>query len=359
MTRWCIYILAFFLCYGVLHTPAATYPGPAGTIRLENRTFGSVEFVPLLDLANALGMTVRWYYEPRKIEMRNNKMTIDFSQSSRFVLIDKVDFRRLEAAPVFVQGEPFVPASFLTDLLRPYFSRLRESAEQSGRQRIVVLDPGHGGRDHGATANGLREKELVLDLAQRVRRILIRHGVKVILTRERDVFVPLIDRADVANEVGAAAFVSIHANSVVVNPQRISGTETYYLATAQTASARETERIENSVIKYEVESRWATLNMRMKRMFLRQHFQRTRTKSISLAQKIQSRLGTVAVGKDRGIKPANFSVLRNVYAPAVLVEVGFLTHNTDAAYLARDDYRDRISNAIAQGILEFLNTPTQ
>lgn len=347
-------LLLLYLCTQLCC--AATYDGPAGDIRLENRQFGKTDFVPLLDLANSLGMTVRWHYEPRKIELRNNKITVDFAYGSRFVLIDKSDFRHLDAAMVFLQGEPFVPSSFLTETLEPYYSRLRDSTESSGHRRIVVLDPGHGGKDNGAEARGIKEKELVLALAQRVRKILIRHGIKVKMTRDSDVFVPLVKRADIANEIGAAAFVSIHANSVTKQPWRISGTETFYLSEAQSASAREAARIENSVLKYEVESRWSSLNTRLKRLFLSRHFKKTRTKSISLAQKIQSRLGRAAVGKDRGIKPAYFSVLRNAYCPSCLVEVGFITHSTDATYLIRSSYRDRIAEAIADGIINYLNT---
>jgi len=178
----------------------------------------------------------------------------------------------------------------------------------------VVIDPGHGGKDPGAIGSyGLKEKELVLDISRRVRDILTKKGVKVRMTRNSDVYVPLVRRADIANGINADIFVSIHANAVAKDKRSISGSETFYLSKAQTASASETERLENSSMKEDVKQGWSFLSYRLKRFFLKKHFKTTRGKSIKLARAIQNKLKKTAVGKDRGIRPANFSVLRNVY----------------------------------------------
>lgn len=328
--------------------------GPGGEISLESRRFGEVEYVPLYDLAEALGLRVAWFYEARVIELVGRDIVLSMMPASRTVLVDKRTALHMEAGVVFSRGVPYVPASLLTQTLRPYYDRLRVPARTSKGTRLVVIDPGHGGRDEGAAANGIVEKELTLDLARRVRAILAARGVKVRLTRDGDVYVPLSRRAEIANELGAAVFVSIHANAVAENPRSISGSETFYLARAQTASDAATERLENSPLKEEVHSGWDALTTRLKRWFLGNHLRHTRAQSINLAQRVQHRVGNVAVGDNRGIKPANLQVLREVLCAACLVEVGFLSNPTDASYLSKSWYRQKLAEAIAQGVLDYL-----
>jgi len=351
-------IAAGLLAAALAAAPCAgkAFRGPAGTISLETRTFGAVEFVPLYDLAEALGLQVSWFYEARVLELRGDGVTLSMMPGSRTVLVDKRTALQMDAGVVFSRGVPYVPATFLTETLKPYFAKLRTTAKSSGGARLVVLDPGHGGRDQGAAGYGIIEKELTLDVARRVRAHLTAKGIKVRMTRETDVYVPLARRAEIANELGATVFVSIHANAVSENPRMISGTETFYLSRAQTASDAATERLENSPLKDEVHSSWGSLTTRLKRLLLGNHLKQTRSTSISLAQRIQARLGAVAVGDNRGIKPANLQVLRETLCPACLVEIGFLSNPTDASYLSKPWYRQKIADAIAQGILDHLNS---
>ena len=195
----------------------------------------------------------------------------------------------------------------------------------------------------------------MLDIARRVRTILTRKGIKVRMTRDSDHFIALVHRADIANKIGASVFVSLHANAVDTNKRSISGSETFYLSKAQSTSGRNTERVEKLRLKNSINSRWGKLTFRVKRWFLGKHFKRNRQKSIKLANTIQSRLGRVTVGSNRGIKPANLSVLRNCYSPSCLVEIGFLSNPTDATYLRRSSYKQKIAEAIAKGIIGYLN----
>ncbi|MCX7847097.1 MAG: N-acetylmuramoyl-L-alanine amidase [bacterium] len=330
--------------------------GPAGDISLESRRFGGIEYVPLYDVAEALGLRLTWWYEARIIELEGRELRLSLMPGSRVVGGDRRTPVQMEAGVVFSRGVPYVPASFVTTTLAPYFERLRATARAGGGARLVVLDPGHGGRDQGAAGHGVVEKELTLDIARRVRAALVAKGVKVRLTRDGDVYVPLARRAEIANELGAAVFVSIHANAVNEQARTISGSETFYLSRAQTASDAATERLENSPLKDEVHSGWSALTARLKRFFLGNHFKQTRAQSIALAQRIQRRVGNVAVGDNRGIKPANLQVLRETLCPACLVEVGFLSHATDASYLRKEWYRQKVAEAIAEGIWEYLRT---
>jgi len=336
---------------------AKNFSGPGGTIRLENRTFGKTEFVPLLDLADSLGLSVKWFCEPGKIELRNNKISVDVMTRSKLVLINKCDVRKMKSTIVFIKGEPYVPSALLTSTLKPYYKNLGTSKTYFSRSKgIIVLDPGHGGHDTGAIGyRGIVEKTLVLDITRRVRTILVKKGFKVRMTRNSDRFMELDDRAVIANNIGATVFVSIHANAASKNKSSVSGSETYYLSKAQSASSKRTEEIENLGIKKKISSRWGRLKYRVKRWLLGKHFKKNREKSKGLARSVQRKLGKITVGKNRGIKTANFSVLRNSYCPSCLVEIGYLTNPTDATYLKRSSYKQKIAEAIAKGIIDYIN----
>lgn len=175
------------------------------------------------------------------------------------------------------------------------------------RGHAVVIDPGHGGKDVGAIGpTGLMEKGVTLDIALRVRRILLEDGIRVIMTRESDVFIELADRPKIARERGGTVFVSIHANANVRTA--VNGSETYYLTPL----------------------------------------------SLSLAQMIQDELGRSLGLPSRGIKTASFLVLRENTMPSVLVEAAFISHVQEEARLREEGFRERIAVAIARGITRFL-----
>ena len=335
---------------------AKSFKGPNGTIRLESRFFGKTEFVPLLDLADSLDLSVKWMYESGKIELRNNYISVDVMVGSKLVQINKSDMRKMNSSIVFIKGEPYVTAVLLTSTLKPYFKKTSSRKKNVSRAKgIVVIDPGHGGRDTGAIGyRGITEKVLVLDISRRVRTILVRNGYKVRMTRDSDIFIDLAPRADIANSIGASIFVSIHGNAADKNKRSITGSETYYLSKAQSASAKRTEKIENLGIKKKISSRWGSLKYKVKRWLLGKHFKKNREKSKKLAELVQYKLKKVTVGKCRGVKTANFSVLRNTYCPSCLVEIGFLTNPTDATYLRKSSYKQKIAEAIAQGIIDYM-----
>ncbi|MGA1603352.1 MAG: N-acetylmuramoyl-L-alanine amidase [Prochlorothrix sp.] len=175
---------------------------------------------------------------------------------------------------------------------------------------VVVIDPGHGGRDPGAVGRGgLQEKQVVFPVAQQVAALLTQQGVQVVMTRYDDREVDLEPRVQVAERANATVFVSIHANAISLNRPDINGVETYYYG------SNEGRR---------------------------------------LAQTIhQSLLENVAI-RDRQVREARFYVIRRTSMPATLVEVGFVTGAEDAPRLADPAHRSRIAAAIAQGILRYL-----
>ncbi len=196
-------------------------------------------------------------------------------------------------------------------LLEDGGSRLVVVVEESPAQpprggHVVAIDPGHGGKDPGAIgATGLVEKDVVLDVGLRLRDVLRRHSVRTVMTREADVFVDLADRVPIALRAGATVFVSVHANATTRGV--IRGVETYYL----------------------------------------------KPNSLLLATWIQEEMGRTLGIPDRGVRTANFKVLRDSPVPAVLVEIGYLTNLEDEALLRTPAFRQKVAEAIARGVVRF------
>ena len=220
----------------------------------------------------------------------------------------------------------------------------------------VVLDAGHGGKDPGGLGKyGTKEKDIVLDITKRIGRLLEkRSGIKVVYTREEDVFIPLIDRTKIANDNDGKIFLSIHTNSH--NNRKIQGFETFLLSPGSNEDAIEVASRENSVIKMEEKvSQYENLdgeNLIMATMaqasFLKE--------SEDLAAKIQIELGKRLKTPNRGVKQAGFFVLIGASMPNVLVEIGFLSNPNEEKRLKQSDYKDKIAEAIYEGIKRFKNS---
>jgi N-acetylmuramoyl-L-alanine amidase len=204
--------------------------------------------------------------------------------------------------------------------------------------RTVVLDPGHGGHDKGATSRFGTEKEFALDVAARVRKRLEKAGFKVVQTRTSDSFIPLESRPAVANNYPASIFVSIHFNSAEWNPAA-NGIEIYSIpprGAPPTGQGKPLARDLETEAGHALEP----------------------ADSVLATTIFHSLLGGLGVN-DRGIKRARFSVLRHARVPAVLIEGGFLTNASDAARIASSKWRDGYADAIARGIIEYNKLATQ
>lgn len=196
---------------------------------------------------------------------------------------------------------------------------------------IIVLDAGHGGNDHGASGNDLLEKNVNLDIALRVERMLHDYNIPTVLTRRDDSYVALEDRAAMANELDDCLFVSIHCNAHTM--ESISGVETFF-ADRKTLP----------------QERWLWLGL----------FSEPEKPELDddeiLAGFIQAALITRTVSQNRGIKSSRLYLPRVVRHPAVLVEAGFISNWIEGRLLANAEYREQVAAAIAQGILNFHRT---
>src|SRR6266699_3033686 len=209
-------------------------------------------------------------------------------------------------------------------------STMAQPSAGPGPFAVVVLDPGHGGQDSGAMCGGMLEKDLTLDVAKRVDRLLQSEGIATVMTRVGDSYVSLADRATFANRVSDCIFVSIHFNED--NRPVSSGVETYYAAEQITAG---------SFVASWLPFLWRGLS------------ESPNLESQSLAGFIQEALVARTQATDRGTKAKQFFVIANVTSPAVLVEGGFLTNKEDNSRLTSEDYREQLAAAMSNGILRY------
>lgn len=215
----------------------------------------------------------------------------------------------------------------------------------------IVIDPGHGGHDTGTIGpTGLCEKDLVLDVSLRLKRLLeTKSGAEVILTRTDDRFIPLEERTAIANEKAADLFVSIHANAS--RDRRARGIETYYLNFTSNPEALEVAARENATTQESVHQ----LQDLIKKIALTEKIEESQDFATQLQHEIHARLRRFSgEQRDRGIKKAPFVVLIGANMPSVLTEISFLTNPQDERLLKRGEHRERIAEALYRGITRYV-----
>lgn len=225
-----------------------------------------------------------------------------------------------------------------------------DSAFIVAKKKIIVIDPGHGGKDPGAiSGNGIKEKDIVLRVSQLLAGMLEKKGYAVHLTRDNDIFIELQDRTSFANKKNADIFVSVHANAIDTrysDPNRFHGIETYFLSPARSERAKKAAEKENGVGLMDAFSKETFLNFLNREKIVA---------SNKLAIDVQRGMLGYAKSKykdttDGGVKEAPFWVLVGAQMPAVLVELGYLTHDGDLEKLREDYYKALLAKGIMEGI---------
>lgn len=209
----------------------------------------------------------------------------------------------------------------------------------------IVVDAGHGGHDPGASHYGLREKELNLDISRRLKKTLEEAGFSVLLTRDRDEFLPLSRRPAIANRLPADLFISVHANA---NRKRsVSGIEVYYprqsVVTTSTAFPPQVREEEVAFPTWTIRQILWDLTL-----------SKARARSVKIASQMCRSMSTRLGTRCRGVKGARFVVLRESWMPSVLVEVGYVSNRSEAAQLASAAYRQAIAQGITDGVVAYV-----
>ena len=214
----------------------------------------------------------------------------------------------------------------------------------------IVIDAGHGGHDTGTIGpNGLQEKDLVLDVAKRLGRLLeTRLGADVVYTRRDDTFVPLETRTAIANRERADLFISIHANSS--RDEGARGVETYYLNFTSSPEALEVAARENAVSEKSIHE----LQDLVKKIALKEKIDESREFASDIQDSLYGGLSLSNVGiRNRGVKKAPFIVLIGANMPSILAEISFVSNPTDERKLETSEHRQRIAESLYRGVARY------
>ena len=296
--------------------------GPAGA--------GEDEYVPLRRLASNCGLKV-YPGKGDRVSLRSRWSRLEFEGDSRRTRLNGVTVW-LHRPVLKVRGHWGVARADWEAVVDPVL-RSRTRQRDAG-YRVVMLDPGHGGRDRGATGKrSVEEKRVVLDVAKRVRAHLAQDGTKVYLTRDGDRFIELEERSRLAVRRKADLFVSIHINSAANTDAR--GLETYVLSAAGFPSTAETAAPRTRPRAHAANGHDAA--------------------NAVLGYHLQRRLLASPGGEDRGVKRSRFAVLRNSPCPAALVECGFVSNAVEENLMLDAAHRERIALGIYNGLTDYLN----
>lgn len=307
---------------------AVTITGSHGIIQAETFTFKNVLFAPLGSFAKAYGMNEVWNPKTQIASVQSTQLKFSFRAGSLYSSING-ELRQMPAEAKMVNGRLHIPLQFGIDVFsgkifqKPQLLQLQNiKAVKTPSKKgplTVLLDPGHGGPDTGARGRrGTLEKNINLDIARRVQGQLQAHGIQVLMTRNTDRFITLPCRISIEKKFKPDLFVSIHTNAA--RNRSVHGIEIFYYANANAK--------ENGAC-----------------------FKQNRSKSYQLARLVQSKIITNIRKTSRGVKNARYFVLRNSDTPAILIEVGFISHPWEEKSLLQKDYRDQMAQAIAQAIL--------
>ncbi|GAC1415375.1 MAG: hypothetical protein NVSMB53_13910 [Gemmatimonadaceae bacterium] len=318
---------------------------------------------------------------------------------ARLYLIDGIPFAKLDSltvplsrAPQVLGGQLYLPFQFVSEVIPRYgggyfydvalgelrtfvvTAAARSAAPRVGaapppppvRRRastpkLVVIDAGHGGPDRGmsgpiGTSPWFVEKDVTLSVAAKLATVLRARGVNVLMTRTTDTLIALADRGKIANTNHGDVFISIHVNAPGYNTAagaRERGFETYFLAEAKTEDERRVQDMENESVKFETGAnapKGDPLNFIITDMAQNEHLR----ESSDLAETIQNGLIAVHPGPNRGVQQANFAVLRGSYMPAVLIELGFGSNQSEATFLSDQANQGALARNIAESVIAYL-----
>ena len=228
------------------------------------------------------------------------------------------------------------------------------SKKEKWEFKTIVIDPGHGGKDPGAVGyRGTKEKDIALDVAKRLEKKLSKNmNVKIIMTREEDIFLRLSERTKIANESNGNLFISIHTNAA--EDRRASGFETFLIGPNKNEAAVRVAARENAVLELEGKTGKNLTNEDLIQATIAQSA--FASKSEQFASMVQKEIKKRVQSKDRGVKQAGFYVLMGASMPNVLVELGFISNPSEEKKLRSPQYRDQLATAIYRAVEQYQKT---
>ena len=328
-------------------------------------TIDNIPYINIQELNKTLNAYISVNIIDRRIYLDLYEERLIFMLDSSF-LLHQADLYNYVYNILCYQGKYYVPAVLVENVLPLVFPAklqydritniLYAESPVDRSFRMIVIDPGHGGRDPGATnkSETVLEKDIVLAVSRQLKKLIEDNlDVEVYLTRDDDRFVALRDRTRFANSKNANLFISIHCNAA--KNVSANGIEVFFLSAATTEDALAVELLENRVVELyeggeEAVRRYSTVDYILEDMAKAEQMK----ESSYLAFRLQGNLIKSTGARDRGVKQAGFYVLKGAFMPAVLVELGFISNPQEEKKLTDPAYQRKLAEAMLDGVRSYI-----
>ncbi len=344
-------------------------------------SFPEDDYFPLDDIIKIFPEATYHQKDARQLIIKCDDIEFQLIIGNSYVNYAEKSYK-LYAVPKLVNGIVLIPWEFVQSLLSPALGKqiawnwnktrlevlsefdlsehstinewLEEANGYSNKETkiVIVIDAGHGGDDPGAIgANGLYEKEVVLDVALIMQEMIEEQlKIRAYLTRTDDTFVDLGKRTAIANQVEATLFISLHANAFT--DSRLNGYEIYYLSTALNDRARTVASIENSVIRMEGlrQAGQTRLDLILWELAQEEYLEESK----QFAEIISEEMSSTLSNKNRGVHQAEFFVLNGAYMPAILLEIGYISNPIEEKLMKTNKFKKDIASSLCNAIRIFL-----
>ncbi len=380
-------LILLLLCLVMLLNGDRIFPGESG-VYLDLYRIHRTEYVSVYQLIKRMHVDNSFDFIFQRGKLYRKSSTAVYQVGFSLILINGRIYKS-ESIIMRQKGEIFLPADLFEEFLREFYPDLiwkklknryvleqrAEEKEDDGEDKIdktrprlarrddisfIIIDPGHGGKDPGAIGRGkIKEKGITLKVSKYLEEYLKERlrGIKIKMTRRSDRFIELSERSDIANRMlkknENGIFVSVHVNASI--SRKMSGFETYFLSQNPTnEEARTTSTLENNVIVLENRGRRKSFDDvdYVEALMLTTQIQK---ESALLAELVQRNMDRqISEFASRGVKKADFFVLRGALMPAVLVEIGYISHKKELESLKRSSYQRKVARGIGDGLVEFI-----
>jgi len=317
-------------------------------------SIGGATYYPLVILCDLRG--VQMQYDPliRTAHLSKDAQQVSLRVGDVLVLVNG-NVLHLNSPIDIYQGTIAVPRQFKEQVFDVLFKPVVLGHRRAGVNKIklnkVVIDSGHGGNDPGAIGrNGLKEKDVNLDIAKRLSSLLRAEGVATVLTRSTDKFVPLSTRVSMANHSGADLFISLHSNAA--RSRSLSGFEVYYVAPSVSDSKRAALTARSTALNLK-DAVFSSGTGDLKVIVWDMIYANSRAESIELSRSLCKVMDSSIDANILGVKNARFAVLKGITMPGILIEVGFVSNLNEERLLRTGAYREKLAEGILEGIRNY------
>jgi N-acetylmuramoyl-L-alanine amidase len=347
------YLKIFLTCIGLVILISGCATIPTGE-NIATYSIGGATYYPLVTLCDLRGVQMQYDALLRTAYLSKDAQRVSLRVGDVLVLVNDVALHLDSPIDVY-QGTIAVPRQFKEQVFDLLFKQstlvLRHPNAGKIKLNKVVIDAGHGGNDPGAIGkNGLKEKDVNLDIAKRLSSLLRAEGVQTVLTRSADKFIPLSTRVSLANHSGADLFISLHSNAA--RSRSLSGFEVYYVAPSVSDSKRAalTARSASLNLKNTV---FSSDTQDLRTIVWDMIYANSRAESIELSRSLCKVMDASIDANILGVKNARFQVLKGITMPGILIEVGFVSNLNEERLLRTAAYREKLAAGILEGIRDY------